>query len=236
MNYYSKTERILELCKGKRVLHIGCVGFADLQTAERVRRAKESLHYALTTCATTVGVDYSREAIDYYRAHHVFENVVYGNAEHLEDLLLPPEFDVVVAGDIIEHLSNPGNMLDGIRSVCDATTLVLITTPHAFGLLSFLRYLTNRFSEGQEHVFTMNSQNMAHLAERHGFEVVEIATCFQDHATASPLFKLGRSFFKLFPRLGGTLFVVLRTMRAKTNHGPQTSYVDSALAADPSFQ
>lgn len=221
MNYYSKTERILDICRGKNVLHIGCVGFADLGTAERVSLAKQSLHYALTTSARTIGVDYSREAIDYYHTHHVFDNVIHGNAEHLEDLNLEQRFDVVVAGDIIEHLSNPGLMLDGIRSLCRPDTLVVITTPHAFGLLSFLRFLANRFVEGQEHVFTMNSQNIEHLTERHGFEVVELATCFQDHATGSPLFKLGRAFFERFPRLGGTLFVVLRTRKTASSTEPQ---------------
>lgn len=214
MDYYSKTERILDMCKGKTVLHIGCVGFADLQTSERVSRAKQSLHYALTACANTVGVDYSREAIEYYRKHHVFDNVLPGNAEQLEALKLDAQFDVVVAGDIIEHLTNPGRMLDGIRSVCRPDTLVVITTPHAFGLLTYLRFLTNHFTEGQEHVFTMNSQNIEHMAQRHGFEIVEIATCFQDHATNSSMFKLGRAFFKQFPRLGGTLFVVLRPAAA----------------------
>lgn len=214
MNYYSKTGRILDICKGKNVLHIGCVGFADLQTSQRVELAEKSLHYALTKSANTVGVDYSREAINYFQEHNVFNNVLHGNAEHLEELGLEQKFDVVVAGDIIEHLTNPGRMLDGIHSICRPDTLVIITTPHAFGLLSFLRFLANRFVEGQEHVFTMNSQNIQHMAERHGFEVVELATCFQDHATNSPAFKLGRAFFERFPRLGGTLFVVLRPAAA----------------------
>ena len=210
MKYYSKTQRIIELCHGRRVLHIGCVGFTDLQTPERVALVKKTLHHTLTNCATTIGIDYSLEAIEYFQEHQIFNNIIYGNVEHMEELGLEPEFDVVVAGDIVEHLSNPGRMLDGIRTVCRPDTLVLITTPHAFGLLSFLRHLSNRFVEGNEHMFTMNGQNITRLAERHGFEVVELATCYQDHARKRRLFKLGRAFFEFAPRLGGTLFAVLR--------------------------
>jgi 2-polyprenyl-3-methyl-5-hydroxy-6-metoxy-1,4-benzoquinol methylase len=208
INYYSKTQRIVEICRGRHVLHIGCVGFTDLKTSDRVASAKQSLHYALTKCARTIGVDYSEESIQYLSENGIFDNIVYGNAEKLQELRLTPGFDVIVAGDIIEHLSNPGRMLDGIHALCRADTLVVITTPHAFGLLTFLRHLSNRFVEGREHVFTMNMQNLINLADRHGFEVLELATCYQDHATKSLLFKVGRDIFNRFPRLGGTLFAV----------------------------
>lgn len=168
------------------------------------------MHHALTSCADTTGVDYSREAVESLRSSHIFDNVLHGDAEHLEELGLKPEFDVVVAGNIIEHLSNPGRMLDGIRSVCRDDTRVVVTTNHAFGLLAFVRYLGDRYVEGREHVFTMNAQHMHNLAARHGFEVVELDTCYEDHATHSRLFKVGRAFFEAFPKFGGTLFAVLR--------------------------
>jgi 2-polyprenyl-3-methyl-5-hydroxy-6-metoxy-1,4-benzoquinol methylase len=79
--------------------------------------------------------------------------VLEGNVEHLEDMV--PElrgFDVVVAGDIIEHLSNPGLMLDGIRSRLATNGRVIISTPNAFGVASWLRVLTGRFKEGAQHV------------------------------------------------------------------------------------
>lgn len=210
MRYYSKSEQILAICKGRRVLHIGCVGFADLPTADRVALAKNSLHYRLSQAAQTTGIDYSTDAIAYFRQHGVFDNVMYGNAEALQDLKLSPDYDCIVAGDIIEHLSNPGRMLDGVRSICRPDTQVIITTPHSFGLLTFLRYARGRFVEGREHVFTMNTQNIENMAHRHGFQVVEVSTCFQEHARGSALFRVGRRFFEAFPRWGGTLFVVLR--------------------------
>ena len=216
MNYYSKRQRVVQLCSGRRVLHIGCVGFVGLETSERVALAKKSLHQALTNCAQTTGVDYSQDAIDYCRDHGIFNNVIYGNAESLHELGLHPEYDVIVAGDIIEHLSNPGRMMDGIRALCHPGTRVIITTPHAFGLLTFLHHLAYRFVEGPEHVFTMNRQNVEHLAVRHGFHVVELATCYQEAATNTRMFRLGRAFFDRFPHLGGTLFAVLSPANPRT--------------------
>jgi 2-polyprenyl-3-methyl-5-hydroxy-6-metoxy-1,4-benzoquinol methylase len=222
MNYFARNERIIELARGKRVLHLGCVGFADLPTADRIALAEASLHFALSTVADVTGVDYSRDAIEYFRAHGVFDNVVFGDAEWLQDAGLVGPFDIVVAGDIIEHLSNPGLMLDGLRGLCDEHSQVVITTPHAFGLLRFLRYLAGRFVEGNEHVATFNESNLVNLCARHGLRVVSIDTCYQGNATKKRLFWLGKRFFELFPRLGGTLFVVAHR-----------AVVDPARAAGP---
>jgi hypothetical protein len=211
--YVSRDAHILAKARGRSVLHIGCVGFADADTATRIALARSSLHHALTQVASVTGVDYSQDAIDYFRQHGVFDNVLHGNAEDLAAVGLASTFDVVVAGDVIEHLSNPGRMLDGIRALCHEGTEVIITTPHAFGLPSYLRHARGTFREGAEHVMTFNLQNLRTLLERHGFEVVRAMTCYQNVATRSPWFAMGRRFFERYPRFGGTLLVEARLRR-----------------------
>lgn len=210
MKYFSRDKRILELAENQKVLHLGCVGFADMQTSDRVGLAKESLHFSLSNIANTTGIDYSRDAIDFFKANGVFDNVIYGNAEKLEEVNIATKFDVVIAGDIIEHLSNPGLMLDGIKRFIQDDTSIIITTPHAFGLISFFRYCLSRFVEGKEHVMSFNTQNISNLLVRHGYKVVSIDTCYQKNAETKPFFTLGKSIFKLMPKMGGTLFVVAK--------------------------
>lgn len=207
MDYVSKDEFLFAKVRGKRVLHLGCVGFAGLETATRIAMAESSLHFALSKVADVTGVDYSREAIDFFSTHGVFDNVRFGNAERLEELDLQETFDVIVAGDIIEHLSNPGLMLDGLRRFCRDDTAVIITTPHAFGLPNFVRHARGRFQEGSEHVMTFNAQTLEHLLQRHGYRIVHMHTCHQKRAENRRLFKVGRLFFRTWPRLGGTLLV-----------------------------
>jgi 2-polyprenyl-3-methyl-5-hydroxy-6-metoxy-1,4-benzoquinol methylase len=210
MKYFSRDKTILRLAENQKVLHLGCVGFADMQTSDRVRLAKESLHYSLSNIAYTTGVDYSRDAIDFFRSNGVFDNVIYGNAEKLEEVNIGTKFDIVIAGDIIEHLSNPGLMLDGIKRFAQSDTSIIITTPHAFGLISFFRYCLGRFVEGKEHVMSFNVQNISNLLVRHGYKVVSIDTCYQRNAEARTFFIFGKSLFRLMPKLGGTLFVVAK--------------------------
>jgi 2-polyprenyl-3-methyl-5-hydroxy-6-metoxy-1,4-benzoquinol methylase len=156
-SYLSKEDFLVAAARGRRVLHLGCVGFTDLPADERVRLAKQSLHSKLSQVADVVGVDYSVEVVEEFRRLGIFTNIVAGNVEKLPDLPLPGPFDVVIAGDIIEHLSNPGMMLDGIRILCTANTSLIITTPNAFGLPNYGRFLLRRFKEGQEHVLSFNA-------------------------------------------------------------------------------
>ncbi len=210
MQYQSKHEAILSRCKGKRVLHLGCVGNNDYSTEHKVAASPSTLHARLSSIADVTGVDISADAVEEYRRSGISDNILVGDVEKLGELGLGREFDWVVIGDLIEHLSNPGMMLEGVRALCREDTRVILTTPHAFGLAPFLRHLSGNFKEGLQHVMTFNAQNLTHLVERHGFRVEETGTCHQEESdTGSVVFTLGKKVFERFPKLGGTLFFVL---------------------------
>lgn len=211
MNYCDKREEILDLCKGKKVLHLGCVGFADSSAVEREELIAGSLHAALTSVATVTGIDSSAEVVARLRELGHFDNILAGDVEKLGELTLDEKFDVVVAGDIIEHLANPGLFLSGIKRFFHGDTLFILTTPNAFGLLNFGRFSLNRFHEGKEHVMTFNAQNLTQLLARYDFMVKRLDTCFQPAASRYGLFfRAGKAFFNCFPKWGGTLFIVAK--------------------------
>jgi 2-polyprenyl-3-methyl-5-hydroxy-6-metoxy-1,4-benzoquinol methylase len=210
MKYHQKDELILSRCSGKSVLHLGCVGTTDAQTDEKVSAAPSTLHMKLSSTAKVTGVDLCAEAVEAYRSLGICDNILVGDVEKLDDLGLKPEFDIIVIGDLIEHLSNPGHMLDGVRRLCRADTTVLLTTPHAFGFAPFLRHLTGKFREGRQHVMTFNEQNLTNLVERHGFAMAEVGTCYQPQSAHGAAFHIGKFLFRTYPHLGGTLFCVLK--------------------------
>lgn len=203
----------MKTSSGLSVLHLGCVGFTDLDGEQRVKSAKQSLHWKLTQCSNVVGVDRSSRVIEELRRLRIFDNVVYGDVERLDELPVRQTFDLVIAGDIIEHLSNPGRMLDGIYRFCTADTRIIITTPNAFGAPNFLRHSVGKFREGAEHVMSFNEQNLTTLLRRHGYVVAESHTCFQPRSADAHnhlAFRLGTGLLKMFPRFGGTLLVVAK--------------------------
>ncbi len=211
--YFARDQKILEMCAEKRVLHLGCVGFVESAPEQRIALARDSLHFKLTQCCDVTGVDYSRNEIDFFRKNNVFDNVVQGNVENLEELSFEcGQFEVIVVGDIIEHLSNPGLMLNGLRGILNEDTKVIVTTPSAFGLPNLMRFLLNRYREGNDHVLSFSAFTLTHLFRRHGYILSTFHTCY--HVASSKerslLFIVGKVILKLFPKWGGTLFCVFK--------------------------
>jgi len=208
--YVDRNAALLELAAGKSVLHLGCVGFTDCTPDEKVAQAPATLHAALSRVSRCVGVDLDAVTIQQLQARGVFDNVLVGDVEDLSCLRGHQPFEVVVAGDIIEHVSNPGRMLDQAREYLAPGGLLAVSTPNAYGLPAFLRMLAGRHSEGAQHVLNFNPITLAQLLTRHGYEVVRARSCFQQHARTSALFPVLSRALGRVPRLGGTLLFECR--------------------------
>lgn len=211
VGYVQRNEKILELCRSRRVLHLGCVGFTDCPVEEKVRLAKRSLHYLLSQACDCIGIDNDQRSIRELQKRAIFENVIVGDVERLEEMPLDlGSFEVVAAGDIIEHLSNPGKMLEGIKRFLKPGGLLIISTPNAMGLPAYLRFLSGRFQEGEQHVVCFNPITLFQLLDRHEYAVVEAYTCHQIDAQRryGLLYSMGRRLFQALPKFGGTLLYV----------------------------
>lgn len=207
VEYVSRDSTLLDACVGKRVLHIGCVGFTDCTADEKVLQAKGGLHYALSQVSDCIGIDNDSETVDLLSARGVFSNIKVGDAESLHDLPDLGIFDVILASDIIEHLSNPGRMLDGVKQFMGPHSTLIVSCPNAFSLPSFVRFASGRFREGLQHVLSFNSINLAQLLFRHGFHVERAYTGYQSIAVDlnGPLFWITKPLLSAFPKYGGTL-------------------------------
>ena len=203
---------------GKKVLHLGCVGFVECSQKERIIRAKESLHYKLTKASDVVGVDYSKDIVNFFREKNIFSNVLCGDVEHLDRLgFRAGQFDFIVIGDIIEHLSNPGKMVGYLKKLGTPETIYIVTTPNATGLPNLLRYFFNKDYEGSDHVLSFSIFTLNNLFNRHGFVLYAFNTCYQTVAAKknSVIFPLGRLVLNLFPKWGGTLLCQFKLKNEK---------------------
>ena len=108
-----RTTVCVEAARGKRVLHLGC-GWPP-----------SPLHQALAAVSEhLIGIDIAAPS-------SARENIWQMDLDaHPEGLPLR-EYDVIIAGEILEHLGNPGNLLRALRKFYPDTMLV-ITVPNAF--------------------------------------------------------------------------------------------------------
>jgi len=216
--YLDRDAALLQWCRGKRVLHLGCVGFTDCPVDQKVALASGTLHARLSAISTCTGVDLDRDSLLQMQRKGVFLNAIAGDVEQLDKTPLErAAFDVVAAADIIEHLSNPGNMLDGIRPLLAPNGRLIVSTPNAMGLPNFLRYASGRFAEGKQHVLSFNPVTLRQLLERHGYRVVETFTCYQPYARRAGSFRLGKALLERLPKFGGTLLYVAQASQAPAN-------------------
>lgn len=137
---------LLDQCRGKSVLHIGCSDWP--LTAQRLA-AGELLHSKLAGITTRlVGVDPDQAGIDTLSRLMPGHQFVCAYAEDLHTALPSETFDVVLAADVVEHISNLGAALAGMRQMLAPSSKLIITTPSAFSAkrMGFLAV------SGREHV------------------------------------------------------------------------------------
>lgn len=213
--YGNRVDMIEALCRGQRVLDMGCVAMTLEPSDQRVSAFPSSLHMRLKRVASSlVGLDYSADEIAALAARHPDLALIAGDAEcpprELADL---GPFDVIVFGNLIEHLTNPGKALDAMRSLLATGGRVIVTCPNALGGPNFGRFALGRFVEGPDHVLSFNRWTLQHLLERHGFAPTSVATSY-DHTperwTKRLLVNIGSVPLRLRPEFGGTLVMVAR--------------------------
>jgi len=158
---------LAELVKDKVVLHGGCVDSGIFE--ERVEK-NELLHNIITEKAKEViGVDNNAEGIMKMKEWG-YQNVYHAD---LENWSYPKSFDVIILGEIIEHIDNCGSFLKTIRRFCNEKTLVVFTTPNAYYFLFWLYTLFKRESIHPDHNYLFSFNSLRILLNKFGFKVVK---------------------------------------------------------------
>lgn len=164
-------------CRDRRVLHLGCTNWPYM---EPMLSDGTLLHLRLGVIARTLwGIDADQEGLDALASRGV-PNLVQGDLERLEDLDIPETFDVIIAGEIIEHLSNPGLFLRGIRRFMTADTRLVLTTVNAYCAARIGTYFLAGRGGRQEpvhpdHVAYYSYSTLHRLLDRHDLDVEAVS-------------------------------------------------------------
>lgn len=162
-----KIDWIVPKVKGKKVLDLGCVRHNLAETQK-----EEWLHGLIAEEAREVlGVDYLQKEVDVLRS--LGYNVVCANVETME---FPDQYEVVVAGDIIEHLNNFGLFMKQVHKHMREDGVFLVTTPNPVNFRRFLQVCaTGRVGVNGEHTCWFTEKDLVQLANRYGLEKRETA-------------------------------------------------------------
>ena len=179
INFFQPLERTIELssnrkkftvdfCRGKRVLHIGCVDAGIMNT--RIK-GNGLLHYQINKVATKlIGADIEENGLKYL-AGEGFE--VYNlNIETDLTLLkkLTQQVDIIVMPEVIEHLNNVGKALENIKS-CEFKGDILISTPNAFSFRAYKMLAKCIEMVHPDHNYYFSPVTLKTLFKKHGFNM-----------------------------------------------------------------
>jgi SAM-dependent methyltransferase len=163
----SKIDFLAEHVGGRDVLDVGCIQHSWRQCLDNPNWLHWRLAEASSTC---MGVDYLAD--DAARLAEEGFDIVAG------DVLVddpPGKFDVVVFGDLIEHLENPAKALEYAAAALRPGGVALMTTPNATYIGQFLTVLSQRRPAiNPEHVTIYDPFTFCNLIERSPLEVAEL--------------------------------------------------------------
>lgn len=170
----NRIEFLAELVSGRRVVHIG---FADAGCRQMQAGAGTWLHAHLAArAASLIGLDVDEDGVD--AARQAGYTAYVADCRILSEVTalgLDPA-DLVVAGEVIEHLDAPGAFLDALTSLVRPGGLLVLTTPNASGLGNALAALAGYEINHPDHVTLFSCRTLMTMLERHGWTTIEVRT------------------------------------------------------------
>lgn len=154
---------------GKKVLDVGC---ATGRIAEKLKKEKDCF---------VVGIEVNEEMAEI--AKNRCGKVIVANAEKVKEIHFPKGyFDIIIYADVLEHCSNPGEILVNLREYLSDKGYILISVPNVANWEIRLRLLMGKFDykggtildTGHLKFFTLSS--ITRLIEKSGYEVIGVKT------------------------------------------------------------
>ena len=97
---------------------------------------------------------------------------VHYKKEAAENANFDVKFDVIFAGDLIEHLINPGLFLDACKKMLKPEGMLILTTPNTFNLFNLTEKITKYDpTTNPDHTFYFNQKVIKVLLQKCGWQV-----------------------------------------------------------------
>lgn len=163
----NKNELIIELARNKEVLDLGCI---DHSYHTAIELGKNWLHKGILDVAKSlIGVDILEK--DIIELNKLGYNILNKNVENLQ---LDKIFETIVAGDIIEHVSNIGLFMESVKNHMNNESIFIITTPNPFNIeQAFTAVFDDCIHVHEEHTCWLSPHNFWEIAERADMKITD---------------------------------------------------------------
>jgi 2-polyprenyl-3-methyl-5-hydroxy-6-metoxy-1,4-benzoquinol methylase len=212
-----RVAEVRRLVRGRSVIDLGFVDEGELSA--KCGRGTWLHAVVRAEARSCVGVDADARGVE-----HARELGFDAHAADVEDpdalaaLGLEPA-EVVLAGELVEHLDRPGRFLDAVKPLVAPDGALVLTTPNAHALTNTLGALVGRELVNPDHVSWLSWHTLETLLSRHGWRLDELAYYRFPHVESGAraprlafnAYQLAaRPLFRLRPNLADGLLAVAR--------------------------
>jgi 2-polyprenyl-3-methyl-5-hydroxy-6-metoxy-1,4-benzoquinol methylase len=156
----------VKYCRNRDVLDIGCV-----QHNPENYKSKYWMHKALKAVSSDiVGIDLYKPGVEYL--NRLGYNVIFADAQQFD---LGKKFDVIVAGDIIEHLEDFHGFIESCKKHMHSKSRLIISTPNPWYWRNVIKAALGReVNNNPEHTCWLCPRTLRQLLSRHNLVIGEI--------------------------------------------------------------
>lgn len=159
--------------EGKKVLDIGVVA-NDRKNKIEIDKSEDWSHKNIKKHSKEcLGIDIDKHGLDYLKNKGY--DVFVADAEKFD---LNQKFEVIVAGEIIEHLSNFEGFFKSIKKHLEKDGVLIITTPNPFIWFRFKDLMLGKtLSVNPGHTCWFDGVTLKLVLKRFGFKIIDIKYC-----------------------------------------------------------
>ena len=174
----TRLEYLTRLAQGRRVLHIGCCDHKAL--IDQKIKDGTWLHGLLSRSGSDCwGVDINAEAVEYVKSLGC-PNIYCCNIEEgLPEEVRNTRFDLVVLGEMVEHLDSPVGFLSALHRCFDYDYELVVTVPNAFFLENFENAVNHFERINSDHRAWYTAYTASKILSQGGYCVHDVAHVFR---------------------------------------------------------
>jgi SAM-dependent methyltransferase len=167
-----RTRFLVAAAEKRRVIH---VGFVDHPLLTARIESGDWLHAQLVQVAHhVIGIDIDEEGVEWALQQGFQAHAADATDEKAISALNVEPADLVILGEVIEHVDAPGSLLRAMRLVCKPDGLLIVTTPNALRVMNTVVPFTGRELVHPDHVAWYSPTTLKRLLSMNGWALEQM--------------------------------------------------------------
>lgn len=174
---------IYDLCRGKKVLHLGCTD--HLPTIDYKIKRGTYLHQQLSfTASKCLGIDINEEAANHLKTYGIDNVLIADITKPGNSSILDEQWDYLLMGEMLEHVDNPVDFLRRIgENYGSSIDKVIITVPNAFGWIHMMQALQQgREWVNSDHRYWFTPYTLSKVVHQAGMDIDDLVMCLYENS------------------------------------------------------